>query len=33
MLAVMIGIFFDFASRSVMYLIRMNKGEWQYLKV
>ncbi|WP_026881830.1 MATE family efflux transporter [Clostridium akagii] len=33
MLAVMIGIFFDFASRSVMYLIRMNKGEWKYLKV
>ncbi len=33
MLAVMTGIFFDFASRSVMYLIRMNKREWKYLKV
>lgn len=33
MLAVMIGTFFDFASKSVMYLIRMNKGEWKYLKV
>ena len=31
--AVMIGIFFDFSSRSVMYLVRMNKGRWKYLKV
>lgn len=31
--AVMIGIFFDFSSRSIMYLMRMNKGEWKYLKV
>jgi putative MATE family efflux protein len=33
MKAVMIGIFFDFSSRSIMYLVRMNKGEWKYLKV
>lgn len=31
--AVMIGIFFDFSSRSAMYLVRMNKGKWKYLKV
>ncbi|MDP4089038.1 MAG: MATE family efflux transporter [Bacillota bacterium] len=33
MVAVMIGIFFDFSSRSFMYLSRMNKGNWKYLKV
>ncbi len=33
MTAVMIGIFFDFSTRSFMYLARMNKGEWKYLKV
>lgn len=33
MTAVMIGIFFDFSSRSVMYLRRMKKGKWKYLKV
>lgn len=31
--AVMIGIVFDFCSRSVMYLLRMNKGKWKYLRV
>lgn len=31
--AVMIGIFFDFSSRSAMYLLRMNKAKWKYLKV
>ncbi len=31
--AVMIGIVFDFSSRSVMYLLRVNKGKWKYLKV
>lgn len=31
--AVMIGIFFDFSVRSVMYLVRMNRGKWKYLKV
>ncbi len=31
--AVMIGIFFDFCSRSIMYLVRMNRGRWKYLKV
>ncbi len=31
--AVMIGIFFDFSSRSAMYLIRMNKGRWKYMDV
>lgn len=31
--AIMIGIFFDFSSRSIMYLLRMNKGNWKYLKV
>ena len=31
--AVMIGIFFDFSSRSFMYLSRMNKGKWKYLRV
>lgn len=30
---VMIGIFFDFSSRSAMYLIRMNKGKWKHLTV
>jgi putative MATE family efflux protein len=33
MTAVMIGIFLDFSSRSFMYLSRMNKGKWKYLKV
>jgi putative MATE family efflux protein len=33
MTAVMIGIFFDFSSRSFMYLSRMNKGKWKYLRV
>lgn len=33
MVAVMIGIFFDFSSRSIMYLLRMNKGKWKYLRV
>ena len=33
LIAVMIGIFLDFCSRSIMYLIRMRKGEWKYLKV
>jgi len=31
--AIMIGIFFDFSIRSIMYLYRMNKGDWKYLKV
>ena len=31
--AVMISIFLDFSSRSIMYLLRMNKGNWKYLKV
>lgn len=31
--AVSIGIFLDFSCRSVMYLVRMNKGKWKYLKV
>jgi putative MATE family efflux protein len=31
--AVMIGIFLDFSSRSFMYLSRMNKGKWKYLRV
>jgi putative MATE family efflux protein len=31
--AVMIGIFFDFSSRSAMYLVRMSRGKWKYLKV
>lgn len=33
MTAIMIGIFFDFSSRSIMYLVRMNKGKWKYIKV
>lgn len=33
LIAVMIGIFLDFCSRSVMYLLRMRKGDWKYLKV
>ncbi|OPJ56672.1 MATE family efflux transporter [Clostridium oryzae] len=33
MFAIMIGIFVDFSSRSFMYLGRMNKGKWKYLKV
>lgn len=31
--AVMIGIVLDFSARSIMYLIRMNKGKWKFLKV
>jgi putative MATE family efflux protein len=31
--AVMIGIFLDFSIRSFMYLSRMNKGKWKYLRV
>lgn len=33
LIAVMIGIFLDFSARSVMYLVRMNKGDWKYLNV
>lgn len=33
MVAVMVGIFFDFTSRSILYLRRMRKGKWKYLKV
>lgn len=33
LMAVSIGIFLDFSCRSVMYLVRMNKGKWKYLKV
>lgn len=33
MTAVMIGIFLDFSTRSFMYLTRMNKGKWKYLRV
>lgn len=33
MTAVMIGIFFDFSSRSFMYLSRMHKGKWKYIRV
>ena len=33
LIAVCIGIFLDFSIRSVMYLVRMNKGKWKYLKV
>ena len=31
--AVCVSIFLDFSVRSVMYLVRMNKGSWKYLKV
>lgn len=30
---VMAGIFFDFCIRSVMYLVRMNRGRWKYMNV
>lgn len=33
MTAVIIGIFLDFSSRSFMYLTRMSKGKWKYLRV
>jgi putative MATE family efflux protein len=33
MTAIMIGIFFDFSIRSFMYLSRMIKGKWKYLRV
>jgi putative MATE family efflux protein len=33
LVAVMVGIFLDFCARSIMYLVRMNKGKWKYLKV
>jgi hypothetical protein len=29
----MVGIFFDFCSRSIMYLIRVNNGKWKYITV
>ncbi len=31
--AVMIGIFFDFCSRSIMYLTRVHNGKWKYIAV
>ena len=31
--AVIIGIFIDFTARAIMYLIRVKKGEWKYLRV
>jgi putative MATE family efflux protein len=31
--AVCIGIILDFSIRSFLYLIRMNKGNWKYLKI
>jgi putative MATE family efflux protein len=31
--AVMIGIFFDFCSRSIMYLTRVHNGKWKYITV
>ncbi len=31
--AVGIGILLDFSIRSIMYLVRMNKGDWKYLKI
>lgn len=33
MIAIMIGIFFDFSSRSFMYLHRMYKGKWKFIRV
>jgi len=33
MTGIMIGIFFDFSIRSFMYLSRMNKGKWKYLRI
>ena len=33
MTAIMIGIFFDFSTRSFLYLSRMNKGRWKYFRV
>ena len=33
LIAVMIGIFFDFTIRSFMYLTRMNKGKWKYIRI
>lgn len=31
-LEMMVGIFFDFTVRSAMYLLRMKKGKWKYLR-
>jgi putative MATE family efflux protein len=31
--AIMIGIVFDFCSRSIMYLIRVHNGKWKYITV
>jgi putative MATE family efflux protein len=31
--AVMIGICFDYGIRAVMYILRINKGNWKYLRV
>ena len=28
-----IAILLDFSTRSLLYLIRMNRGQWLYLKV
>lgn len=33
LVAVCIGIFLDFSIRSILYLIRMNRGQWKYLKI
>jgi len=33
MTAIMTGIFFDFSIRAFMYLSRMNKGKWKYLRI
>ncbi len=33
LIGVMIGIFLDFSIRSFLYLNRLNKGRWKYLRV
>jgi len=30
---IMIGIFFDYSIRAVMYILRIKKGKWKYLRV
>lgn len=30
---VMVGIFLDFSTRALMYMVRMRSGKWKYLKI
>lgn len=30
---IMVGIFLDFSVRAIMYIVRMKKGKWKYMRV